>query len=432
MTKAILSNRIYFRPKDSDHFKELIRELTYKIEGKPRPGSRIKPVTIIRNYKSLPNGVISIPQGRLDLIPEDYEIEDKRVQNVVPFPEPKFPLRDSQQPVYDEVEDTCFINALVGWGKTFTALWIAKKWEQKTLVITHTVALRDQWVNEVKSLYGIEPGIIGAGKFDIKDHCIVVGNVQTVTKLIPKISKEFGTVILDEAHHVPAETFSQIIDGMYARYRLALSGTMRRTDGKHVIFKDYFGDRVYKPPQSHTLNPLVKLVPSGVHLTHGAIWAKKINDLLYNTDYQEFISEIAKRHILQGYSVLIVASRVEFLESIKEQIGETCVLVTGKVIGEERDKNLKQIDNGEKMCVAATTRIFSEGISINRLSCVILAEPTSNPITLEQVIGRVMRLHPDKKDPVVIDIQFSGQADRRQNSARTAFYASKDWKVIKV
>ena len=432
MTKAILSNRIYFKPKDANHYKELIKTLTYKIEGKPRPGSKIKPVTIIRNYKSLPNGIISVPQGRIDLVPEDYVVEDKRCFNEVPFPEPRFQLRDSQQPVYDEVTDTCFINALVGWGKTFTALWLAKKFGQKTLVVTHTVALRDQWSKEVENLYGIKPGIIGAGIFDVADHCIVVGNVQTVTKLIPRICKEFGTVILDEAHHVPADTFSQIIDGMYARYRIALSGTIKRTDGKHVIFKDYFGDRVYKPPQSHTLNPLVKLVPSGVFLTHGAIWAKKINDLLYNKDYQEFISEIAKRHILLGYSVLIVASRVEFLESIKENIGETCVLVTGRVVGDDRDKNLQQIDSGEKMCVAATTRIFSEGISINRLSCVILAEPTSNPITLEQVIGRIMRLHPDKKDPVVIDIQFSGVADRRQNNARLAFYASKDWQVVKV
>lgn len=432
MTKAILSNRIYFKPESADHYKMIIKELTYKIEGKPIPGSKIKPVTIIKNYKALPKGVVSIPQGRTDLIPEHYEIEDRRVYNNVPFPEPKFPLRDSQQPVYDDVEDTCFINALVGWGKTFTALWIAKKFAQKTLVITHTVALRDQWIAEVKNLFGIEPGIIGAGLFDIEDHFIVVGNVQTVTKIIPKICKEFGTVILDEAHHVPADTFAQIIDGMYARYRVALSGTMLRTDGKHVIFKDYFGSKIFKPPQSHTLNPLVKLVPSGVHLTPGATWAKKINDLLYNVDYQDFISRIARRHIQEGYSVLLVASRVEFLESVKENIGETCVLVTGKVVGEEREKNLKAVESGEKMCVAATTRIFSEGISINRLSCVILAEPTSNPITLEQVIGRVMRLHEDKKDPVVIDIQFSGPADRKQNASRMAFYASKDWQVVKV
>ena len=432
MTKAIISNRIYFKPESSAQYRDIISKLTYRIEGKLNPRTKLKSVEIIRNYKSLPKGIISIPQGRYDLIPEGYDIEDRRVTNNVPFPDPKFPLRDSQEPVYNQVNDTCFINALVGWGKTFTALWLAKKFAQKTLVITHTIALRDQWIKEVEKLYGHKPGIISSDTFDIEDHFIVVGNVQTVTKLIPKICKEFGTVILDEAHHVPAATFSNIIDGMYSRYRIALSGTMQRTDGKHVIFNDYFGSEIIKPPQAHTLNPMVKLIKTGVFLQPGATWAKKINDLLYNTDYQNFISELGKKYIENGYSVLIVASRVEFLEKIKESIGETCVLVTGRVVGEERDKNLQAVDSGEKMCVAATTRIFSEGISINRLSCVILAEPTSNPITLEQVIGRIMRLHPDKKDPVVLDIQFSSPAERKQNNSRLAFYASKGWQTVKV
>lgn len=432
MTKAIISNRIYFKPESSDQYKEIMQELTYRIEGKLNPKTKTKPVEIIRNYKSLPRGVISIPQGRTDLIPAGYEIEDRRVKNSVPFPQPKHPLRDSQQPVYDEVEDTCFINALVGWGKTFTALHIARKFEQKTLIITHTTALRDQWVEEIESLYGITPGVIGSGKFDIEDHCLVVGNVQTVTKFVDRLSKEFGCIILDEAHHVPASTFSNIVDGMHARYRIGLSGTIHRTDGKHVIFRDYFGDKFYKPPQSHTLNPTVKIVPTGLFLTPGVTWAKKINNLLYDTDYQEFVGNLAKRHIDQGHSVLVVADRVEFLENVKEIVGDSCILITGETPYEERKIRLEQVETGKKMCIAGSRQIFSEGISINRLSCVILAVPTSNPISLEQIIGRIMRLHPDKLDPVVIDLQFSSPAERKQNNARLAFYASKGWDIVKV
>lgn len=431
--KAIISNRIYLKPRDSAHYKELMQKLTYRIEGKvANPRNKLKPVTFIKNYKALPNGVISIPQGRLDLVPEDYELEDRRVFNEVPFPDPQFSLRESQQPVYDAVNDTCFINALVGWGKSITALAIARKLGQKALVITHTIALRDQWAKEAEKFFGHPVGIIGSGTFDIEDHFIVIGNSQTVVKMIPKIAKEFGTVILDEAHRSPSNTFTTIVDSMYARYRIGLSGTMNRTDGKHILFPDIFGHTVYKPPQSHTLNPTVKLVPTGIHLPSGLPWAQKINKLLYDTDYQEFIGNIAKRHIQDGHNVLIVASRVEFLENVKELIGETCVLVTGKVVGEAREENLRLLDTGEKVCVAATTQIFSEGISINRLSCVILAEPTSNPIVLEQVIGRVMRLHEGKKDPVVIDIQFSSPAERAQGTKRLAFYATKDWKVVKV
>lgn len=429
MSTAILSNRIYFKPKDNDELKNIINKLTYRIESKSGQKGKFKNIEIIKNYRLLPNNIVSIPQGRTDLVPAGLEIIDKRIYNEVPFPIPKFDLREGQQLVYDEVTDTCFINALVGWGKTFTALHLARKLGQKTLVVTHTTMLRDQWIDEIRALFGMEPGVIGSGKFDIEDHAIVVGNVQTVTKLMPSICKEFGTVILDEAHHVPATTFSSIIDGMYCRYRIALSGTMLRTDGKHVVFMDYFGKDVYRPPQSHTLDPLVKIIQTGIHLPTGETWAKKINALLYDEEYQQFVSALALTQIDKGHSVLVVADRVEFLNKIKDYIGSSCILITGETDYEERKALIEEVEAGEKMCVAGSRQIFSEGISINRLSCVILAVPTSNPISLEQIIGRIMRMHPEKLDPVVLDLNFSSGAERRQNGARLAFYASKGWEI---
>ena len=430
--KVIVSNRLYFKPTSSIDLKYITDTLTYRIETKSGQKAKFKNIEVIRNYKMLPKGIISIPQGRMDLVPPELEVVDKRVLNPVPFPNPKFELREGQQVVYDEVNDTCFINALVGWGKTFTALHLARKLGQKTLVVTHTAMLRDQWRDEVRALFGMEPGIIGSGEFDIEDHAIVIGNVQTVTKVLPKICKEFGTIILDEAHHVPANTFANIIDSSYARYRIALSGTMLRTDGKHVIFKDYFGEKIIQPPQSHTLNPVVKIISTGVSLPSSLGWAQKINTLLYDEDYQAFVAALAKVQISLGHSVLIVADRVEFLNKVKEYVGESCVLITGETGYDERKQLIAQVETGEKMCVAGSRQIFSEGISINRLSCVILAVPTSNPISLEQIIGRIMRLHPEKLDPVVLDLNFSSPVEKRQNVARLAFYASKGWKVNKV
>lgn len=207
---------------------------------------------------------------------------------------------------------------------------------------------------------------------------------------------------------------------------------MQRTDGKHVIFRDYFGDKIYRPPQSHTLNPTVKIVSTGIHLPQGEAWSKKINTLLYDEDYQQFIASMAKAQINKGHKVLIVASRVEFLEQVKEHIGEGCILITGETDFDTRKELIRKVETGEAVCVAGSRQIFSEGISINCLSCVILPEPSSNPITLEQIIGRVMRLSENKLDPVVLDMNFSSAAERKQNTARLAFYAQKGWKVEKL
>lgn len=429
--KAIISNRIYMDNPGNAATKFIANQLTYKI-AKNTGSKKFNTIETIKNYKLFNGGMISVPQGRKDLIPEEYTIIDKRVYNSVPFPAPKYSLREEQLEIYNNATDTCFINALVGWGKTFTALHIAHKWGQKTLVVTHTTALRDQWADEVKTLFGVEPGIIGSGIFDIEDHFIVVGNIQSLVKYTDKINKEFGTIILDEAHHCPATTFSQTIDSFHARYRLALSGTMTRKDGKHVIFQDYFGDQVYKPPQSNTLNPQVHLVKSNIVLNPKASWVDKINQLTQDDDYRKYISGIAAYQISKGHSVLVIADRVEFLEKVKEYIGETCVLVTGDTPTEERQIAKEQLLNKTKMCVAGSRQIFSEGISINILSCVILAVPMSNDSLLEQIIGRVMREHPNKLQPIVIDIQFSGWLDKKQNNDRLGLYLKKGWEIITV
>jgi superfamily II DNA or RNA helicase len=114
---------------------------------------------------------------------------------------------------------------------------------------------------------------------------------------------------------------------------------------------------------------------------------------------------------------------------VKELIGEKCLLVTGETSAEERDLISSRIDSGEATCIAGSRQIFSEGISVNRLSCVVLASPIANEILLEQIVGRIMRKHVSKKEPVVIDIQFAGFADRKQNNLRLQFYLNKGWEI---
>ena len=428
MPKAIISNRIYLDNPGAAYTKEIVKQLTYKIK-KDTGSKQFSPVETIKNYKTLPKGILSIPQGRTDLIPDGYEVLDKRVLVPVPFPKPKHELFEPQQEIYNQVVSSCFINAQVGWGKTFTALHIAYKLGQRTLVITHTAALRDQWVDEVEQLFGMRPGVIGGGVYDVEDCAIVVGNIQSIVKYIPQLCKEFGTIILDEAHHCPATTFAATVDAFYAKYRIALSGTMIRKDGKHILFGDYFGDTVFKPPQSNTLEPTVQIIRSGITLKPGATWVEKITDLCQDENYQQFIAGLTKLEISNGHRVLIIADRVEFLEKVKDYVGETCVLVTGNTDVETRNLVKTQINSGEKSAIAGSRQIFSEGISINALSCVILAVPMSNDSLLTQIVGRIQRMFEGKQMPLVIDINFASYADKKQNNDRLALYLRKGWVI---
>ena len=68
---------------------------------------------------------------------------------------------------------------------------------------------------------------------------------------------------------------------------------------------------------------------------------------------------------------------------------------------------------------------------MNRLSAVILAEPMAFEGTIEQIIGRIMRQHPDKPAPEVFDINFSDRSSKNQNEKRLAFYLNKGWEIVR-
>lgn len=427
--KAVISNRIYVKADSLPNVQDIKKKLTYVFEKSYGTQiSKKKLVETVRTYKLAPGNILSLPQGRLDLLPSDIEVVDKRVIMPMPFPNPKFPLRDSQEEIVRDITDSCFINALPGWGKTFTALHLAKKLGQKTLIITHNTSLRDQWISEVEKLFEMDAGIIGSQRFDI-EPTIVVANIQSLAKKAKDLCKEFGTVIMDEAHHCPANTFTETLDIMYARYRIGLSGTRQRKDGRHVFFDDFFGTKVYSPLQENTINPVVKILKPGISLKAGEPWARKINLLLYDEDYQQYISNVVKAQIHRGHKVLVVADRVEFLEAIGRELGNKCAVVTGSSSLEERAALEKRLESNEIDCIAGSRQIFSEGISINILSTLVLPSPISNEPLLEQLSGRIMRKHPAKLDPEIIDIQFSGYADKAQNAVRYGFYLKKGWDV---
>jgi superfamily II DNA or RNA helicase len=423
--KAVLSNRIYLEGEPS-YIELLDKELTYTIPA----FNPTDPPEVIKNLARIRPTVVSIPAGRLDLIPEDYEIVDSRVLKPVEFPEFNGKLRQSQQIVYDAVDDFAIINAWVSWGKTFTGLAIAQKLSQKTLIVVHTVPLRNQWAKEVKKVFGITPGIIGSQQFNL-DAPIVVGNVQTLRKRIPDIKKEFGTLILDEMHHVPSTTFAKVVDTNHARYKIGLTGTLQRKDGKHIVFRDYFGNNVYKPPKENYMIPEVHVVRTQIRFLDGSKmpWANKVTQLANNYEYRHLISMLAAGYAAKGHKVLVVSDRVSFLKSCSELVGDKAMSITGDIPHEERETLMAYIKSGKKEILFGTQAIFSEGISIDELSCLILATPVNNEPLLTQLIGRVIREKKNKPQPVIVDISLLGNTARRQLSNRLGHYMREGYHI---
>lgn len=419
MAKAVISNRIYLEV-DRQLSEKIKAELTYKV---PNYADPTRP-TIVQNFSTFRDGILSLPVGRTDLIPENYEIVDRRVLVSEKFPNFKFALRDSQQEVYDAVDDNVLINAKVSWGKTFTGAAIAGKLDQKTLVVVHTLPLMNQWAREIKKVYDFEPGLVGNGHENYSPP-IVIGNVASLYKRMDRLGKMFGTLIMDEVHHAPSPTFNKIVDRSYARYKIGLSGTLERKDGRHVVIPDYFSRNIIKPPIENRMEPEVHAVQTGLYFPFGGVWAHRVTELQNSVAYQDLISGLIQKYERAGHTILIVSDRTEFLKIISERNN------TALVIGEtkDRDAEFAKLDSGETKSICGTQSIFSEGISHDPLSCLILGTPVNNDPLLEQLCGRIQRLCPGKPKPVVVDPLLRGYTTERQFMNRTGFYMKQGWEI---
>ncbi|AKY02243.1 putative ATP-dependent protein [Vibrio phage vB_VorS-PVo5] len=427
--KVVLSNKAYLKP-DEDLIGRIEKNLTYQVF---EPHSKTAIPKLILHYGLVAKGTYWLPVPRLDLL-QGYETEiiDKRTYLPETFPEPKFTLREDQQEIFDEADDSCIINAKPGFGKTILALALAWKLGQKTLVVCTTTAIRDMWVSEVRKWFDIEPGIIGSGHFD-HESPITIGNIQTLAKHGIKLADQFGLMIVDEMHHTPASTFTKLLMESKARYKIGLSGTLKRKDGLECLFKDFFGMKVFIPEVANTIPPTIHMYDTDVEISGNQMipWANKVNAVMENPHYRKQVLALANCYIKMGHKVIVVSDRIEFLKYIHEHVKGRSALFIGETPTEERVQLQKDMSDGKLDIFNASQNIFSEGISQNELSCMILGSPIGdNESLLEQLAGRIMRKAEGKLDPILVDLKLEGWTGGRHRRARTAIYGKNGWQCV--
>ena len=232
-------------------------------------------------------------------------------------------------------------------------------------------------------------------------------------------------------HHVSSPTFSKLLDSNYCRYKIGLSGTIQRKDGKHVVFRDYFGSKVFKPPKENYMQPRIDIIPSDVRFLDGnkTPWANRVTNLATNEEYIHTVAMLAAAYAAKGHKVLVVSDRVSFLKKAAELVGDTAVCITGDVPHEDREDLIDEIKYKGKSVLFGTQSIFSEGISVDVLSCLILGTPINNEPLLTQLIGRVIRKKDGKTSPVIVDIHLKGNTARKQASNRIGYYMKEGYDI---
>jgi superfamily II DNA or RNA helicase len=131
-----------------------------------------------------------------------------------------------------------------GTGKTIIAIKIIAQVNEPTLVVVPTLELLEQWRLELSKALNVNVGVVGGGSRELS--FVTVSTYSSAYLYAEEMGNKFKFLVFDEVHHLPSEGFRQIALMSAAPYRLGLTATLEREDGKHVDLLDLVGDVVYR------------------------------------------------------------------------------------------------------------------------------------------------------------------------------------------
>lgn len=131
-----------------------------------------------------------------------------------------------------------------GAGKTQVAAMAIDDKRRSTLVVAPTLDLVRQWYDVLRVTFGVPVGVIGGGDYEI--HPLTVTTYDSAYLRMEHLGARFGLVVFDECHHLPSATYALGARLCLAPYRLGLTATPERTDGRDVVLDELVGPTVYR------------------------------------------------------------------------------------------------------------------------------------------------------------------------------------------
>jgi superfamily II DNA or RNA helicase len=308
--------------------------------------------------------------------------------------------------------------APTGAGKTVIFADIIKRAVangHRVIVLAHRREIITQTALKL-SACGIEYGIIRAGLVMELEHQVQVCSVQTLWARAMRTNKiplpPADLLIVDEAHHVPARTYREIIEAYPNAILLGATATPCRADGRGL---GNFFDCVIETPQVAELigqKHLVKTLTyapgdfdlKGVEVRTGDYVESQLADRM---DRPDLVGDIIGHWHKYGgrrktvcFAVNVAHSvhiRDEFIKS-----GVKAEHIDGTTPKPERDAVLARLASGETD-ILTNCMVLTEGWDLPQVACCILARPTKQIGLYRQMVGRVLRPAPGKVNAIVLD-----------------------------
>lgn len=367
--------------------------------------------------------------------------------------------------------DEGLVIAPTGAGKTVIETMLVCRLKRRALILTHTTDIAKQIQETFKRLTGVDSGTLYGSIRDIRP--VTVGLIQSLQASDP-ILKEIGALIIDEAHHISAATYLELLRACPAKYRYGLTATIKKSkDEEKVIFAaigpvlgditvgelqdqgfinkgtvkvvgtgaigtwfDYIGQKCWyfkKLQKDENATPCP--APCTYSTDEGTekcvmgrgyfawVYKKLSEDKIRNDMLFQEIFQATKDHPwtivlthLKDHASLIAKSLTDLAQ------GPYPVWLAMGTPMKKKDRMAMVANFKEKGGIlVATSALIGEGFDAPKTSCLVRAMPSGGKVNVRQQTGRIMR--PQENPSLVIDfVDFKVPWLRRLWLGRRSIY----------
>lgn len=340
---------------------------------------------------------------------------------------------------FKKSKDPALIVLPTGAGKSIVIAELARIARGRVLVLAHVKELVEQNHSKYEGL-GLSAGIFSAGlDRKEKDSKVIFGSIQSIARADSSFFENFSLLVIDESHRVSTTDETQYykviellrnknselcILGLTATpYRLGLGWIYQYHRTKKLLRTQeerFFKTCIYELPLSYMiknafLTPPVKIdAPVAAYdfstlQTRGQRFIQEqIDNLLKD---QERITPVIIKNIVdmakdrQGVMIFTssVAHAIEIMKCLPPYVS---ALVVGDTAIEERDEIINAFKKRE-IKFLVNVSVLTTGFDAPHVDVIAILRPTESVSLYQQIVGRGLRLSPDKKDCLILD--YTGQ-----------------------
>ncbi len=345
--------------------------------------------------------------------------------------------------IIDDGEERALLISATGTGKSFASAFAMRELGfKKVLFLVHRGQLARQTKKSYERVFpkSVSMGIIGGGN-SIEDNIgkdYIFAMVQTLSREehLKRFSPDaFDCIILDEAHHSPANSYNKIMEYFKPKFWLGMTATPDKRDdnieGRNVYelfnYQIACEIRLQQAMEDNLLCPFHYFGITDLAMIGDEDKKREIDFSYLSSD--ERIKHIINQTTYYGYSGsrvkgLIFCSRIKesvelsnkFNKMINPDTGKKyrTISLNGDASEEERqyafeclavDEDDSRVLNGElePLDYIFSVEILNEGVDIVEVNQVVMLRPTQSPIVFIQQLGRGLRKTEGKEYVVILD-----------------------------